>query len=1316
MNLHTTHRSRNRRWLPLLASACVTLLATLPADAMEVTTPRQQADRIYAETGVTGGVVVDLGCGDGKLTAALHASDSYLVQGLDVSPENVHNARATVNQAGLYGKVSVSLLAGARLPYVDNLVNLIVVQQLGKVPQSELLRVLSPHGVAYVNNRGRWTKIVKPRPSEIDDWTHYLHDASNNAVAHDTVVGPPRRLQWTDGPRYARHHDRMSSVSAVVSANGRVFSIEDEQSPISILLPSKWVLTARDAFNGTTLWKRPIKKWFTQFWPLKSGPAQLPRRLVAVGDRVYVTLGFEAPLVALDAATGETVRAFANTHGTEEAILADGSLYLLVQPTLDASQYDDPKRFNKGYGAKFWDEKPRHLMAYEAATAKLLWDRETVVLPATLAANDQCVVFHNGVNVVCLDRESGEELWKSAPIDRAKEIKSFYLPILVLYQDVVLFSGGETAGLQTGSWYEKGKDTMTALDLATGKILWTAPHPPSGYRSPEDLLVANGLVWTGETTSGRAVGQFTGRNPRTGKVVSRFEPDVSTYWFHHRCYRGKATDNYLLMARAGTEFIDIENQHWDINHWIRGACLYGIMPANGLLYAPRHPCACYLETKMSGFNALAPESKGPRIAAPRSDDQRLLRGPAYAEMAEARPSTAASNSEDWPTFRHDSGRTGHATTALANKLVPDWSTTLGGKLTSPVVDDGRLFVASVEDHVLHVLDANNGKRLWQFQASGRIDSPPTVHAGRAIFGSADGNVYCLRATDGALVWQFLAAPMSEQLVSYGQLESVWPVHGSPMIENDVLYFVAGRSLFVDDGMLFWRLDPLTGKVLSKTPLKEFDTNGKSIQDYVSWLNMPTALPDVLSTDGRFVYMRSQPFRLDGTRLPLQAMPRKADADRGAPEPFQIAEHAHLFSPTGFLDDTWWHRTYWLYGSTFISGWSGYYLSGKVAPAGRLLVTDDSHVFGFGRKPKYFRWTVPIEHQLFSAQKTLEPTLSPPRKGPSESRVSVKKSASLNPANRPLTVEARIKADHSTGVILAHGGNSAGYALFLDQGRPTFAIRAAGALSQVQAKNRIANQWTHLAGVLTEDKVLKIYVNGILVGTEQAAALIPGNPAEGMEIGADEGSNVGDYVDRFGFSGLIDEVRVFHRARTNDEILESLTSAVASAKPVAMKREPTLVLAYNFDQGKATDLSGMGNQGIIDGAKLEEGNTKAVRFFGGGLRIAGYKVKHNWTEDLPFFARAMVLAKGTLLLAGPPDLINEETAFRRISDPKTQERLREQLESVEGKKGAILWAVTAADGTKIAQYKLKTPPVFDGMIAANGRLYIITVDGQVVCWK
>jgi ribosomal protein L11 methylase PrmA len=105
------------------------------------------ARQILAATGVHGGLVVHLGCGDGQLTAALRANDAYLVQGLDADQAAVQAARRTVQRLGLYGKVSIDQTQGARLPYADNLVNLLVVEKAGSVSNAEMMRVLAPNGV-----------------------------------------------------------------------------------------------------------------------------------------------------------------------------------------------------------------------------------------------------------------------------------------------------------------------------------------------------------------------------------------------------------------------------------------------------------------------------------------------------------------------------------------------------------------------------------------------------------------------------------------------------------------------------------------------------------------------------------------------------------------------------------------------------------------------------------------------------------------------------------------------------------------------------------------------------------------------------------------------------------------------------------------------------------------------------------------------------------------------------------------------------------------------------------------------------------------
>jgi hypothetical protein len=44
----------------------------------------------------------------------------------------------------------------------------------------------------------------------------------------------------------------------------------------------------------------------------------------------------------------------------------------------------------------------------------------------------------------------------------------------------------------------------------------------------------------------------------------------------------------------------------------------------------------------------------------------------------------------------------------------------------------------------------------------------------------------------------------------------------------------------------------------------------------------------------------------------------------------------------------------------------------------------------------------------------------------------------------------------------------------------------------------------------------------------------------------------------------------------------------------------------------------------------------------------------------------------------------------------------------------LCAVSALNGERLSKYELETVPVWDGMAAANGRLYIALANGDVLC--
>jgi hypothetical protein len=75
---------------------------------------------------------------------------------------------------------------------------------------------------------------VKPWPEEIDQWIHFLHDASGNPVAQDRKVGPSRQLQWVSEPRWCRSHEVDISIAAagrlyIAATDGRVICLGAEQ-------------------------------------------------------------------------------------------------------------------------------------------------------------------------------------------------------------------------------------------------------------------------------------------------------------------------------------------------------------------------------------------------------------------------------------------------------------------------------------------------------------------------------------------------------------------------------------------------------------------------------------------------------------------------------------------------------------------------------------------------------------------------------------------------------------------------------------------------------------------------------------------------------------------------------------------------------------------------------------------------------------------------------------------------------------------------------------------------------------------------------
>ena len=903
------------------------------------------AEEILKATGVERGLIVHLGVGDGQLTASLRHNEGTIVHGLDTDAANVAAARSHIQALALYGTVSVDTFDGEQLPYADNMVNLVVAEKLGEVPLSEVMRVLAPRGVAYVKTGDTWKKTVKPWPDALDQWTHYHHDPQGTMVGDDQTVGPPRRIQWVGGPKWLRNHDFITGMHAMVSSGGRIFYVMDEGLRNHIYLPSRWTLIARDGFNGTVLWKKPLADWHPATWPLKSGPGHLPRKLVAVGDRVYVAAGLTDPVQALDAATGEVVRTYNGTKPTQEIVLADGVLYLLVDPKQppvgyrpETSSYKEIGRANSGWA---WTPRSpeRTIMAVEADSGRILWKHPARVAPLSLTVGGNSVFYHNGAGLVAIDRKTAAPQWATEGPTVKSVVTSGSLRVVVS-DGVVLFASGTK---------------LSAFSEKEGKPLWTGSLMKTSHHCPEDLFVIDGSVWSINTGRPQENGtHFKVMNLQSGEIERDFVAEnLPGFPMHPRCYPSRATTKYIMTNGMGTEFYRVGGDTVDINNAVRGSCIYGIMPSNGLLYKPPDSCACFYQSKLEYLCALAPESPDGERLVP--EDERLQKGPAY--KPEPDDLGKFPTPSDWPMYRRDTTRSGASVTPVAPKLRERWKVELGGKLTQPVVAAGKVYVAAIERHTLYALDAKSGKILWQFTAGGRIDSSPTIHRDTVLFGSADGWAYCLDAESGRLAWRYLVAFGKKRIASYQQIESAWPVSGSLLVHDDTVFCLAGRNMFFDGGLRLVRLNPATGELISETIMDENDPRtGENLQTLITAKYMPVANVDLLSCDGRYVYMQAQKFDLAGKRLGIAPKERNEDGGR------------HLFCQTGFLDDLWFHRSYWIYGENCGEGWGNYMDSRKSTPCGRIMVFDDARAYAFRSAPLGNMLHPRTSYQLYSADK------------------------------------------------------------------------------------------------------------------------------------------------------------------------------------------------------------------------------------------------------------------------------------------------------------------------------------------------------------
>jgi len=584
-------------------------------------------------------------------------------------------------------------------------------------------------------------------------------------------------------------------IYQIVSAGGRVFYVFDSAVERNWPTLHHVSVVSRDAFNGCKLWQRDDTRGF---W-------------LADGERLYTMVNED--LVALDGVTGETVKQYGpigNVVSLYNGILCSAST------------------------------------AFDLRQARLLWTREAERPSEDSSKPVVCdgkVVYttserRGDAYMVCLDLMTGKELWR---VPKAGEIICAHPGRIFTYSTV------QVQRVIHGKTRTKIKGTNRCFSLQDGNLIWKIEYPLADHHGNADPFVLGDRVWVraGDLDGGWLQGEsWQSYDLATGRLLKKLliGPKLPS-----RCFHTLATQRYIL--GEDSTFLDVERDKIYGSYLGRGACGSGFVPANGLLYTMPNKCLCI--EQVQGTVALASDvasGGGDPALCPSGE---LDKGPAYGTA----PGEHAAITHAWPTLRAGPARMGSCAARPPASLKEHWTVAVGGKGSSPVVAGGMLIVAARDTQQVIAFDATSGVRRWSYAAAGPVDSPPTITGNLAVFGCEDGWVYALRLSDGALAWRLRACPTQRYIVSGNRVASVWPVHGSVLVQDGRAYAVAGRHNEADGGLFAYSIDLATGQTLWKKRIGRPDSLACAhVED------TKTASNNILASDGRSLYLDT--LRLD----------------------------------------------------------------------------------------------------------------------------------------------------------------------------------------------------------------------------------------------------------------------------------------------------------------------------------------------------------------------------------------------------------------------------------------------------------------------
>jgi outer membrane protein assembly factor BamB len=594
--------------------------AASPFSADEQAVFARAAERIVAETRITSGYCVVLGCGRGRLAYELARRTRLKVIGIDDDQAAVADARKALDEAGVYGvRVTVQQGSLSKLPLANYLANLIVSERLltdGKLPGSaaEMYRLLKPAGgiaclgstkltaadleawlktggvtTAKLTDRdGVWATVDRPPLPGAGDWTHQYGSPDNAACSQDDLVRGDARVLWFGQPGPRPMVDRGARNPAPLCAAGRLFIQGDR------------ILFGLDAYNGAILWVLQIPELVR---------ANIPRdasNMAAAADALHVVVGNKC--WRLDPATGKRLATFVlpdnppdDKHEYEWGYVARKGELLIGSAVKRGSGYVAGQ--GEWYDGPGWESDKvasSALFARDAATGQPRWEyRGGAIINPTITIADGHIYLVESRNpqaldrptgrlgkevlketyLVALDAQTGRRVWES-PTDFSQFQRVFYL------------AHAKNTLVAVGS---SDRYHVAAFDATTGARKWQDDFKWVGEDHHGGAMQHPTIVGDTVYVEFRAF-NLTDGAARTGLPRRG-----------HGC-GAQSASKHLFLYRGGYHMqCDIATMRQSQIAPARSGCWLGLIPAAGLILAPETSSGCSCTHAIQSSMAFLPQ-------------------------------------------------------------------------------------------------------------------------------------------------------------------------------------------------------------------------------------------------------------------------------------------------------------------------------------------------------------------------------------------------------------------------------------------------------------------------------------------------------------------------------------------------------------------------------------------------------------------------------------------------------------------------------------------------------------------------------------